>query len=383
MQIRKFEAEDMRAALTAVKNSLGADAIIVATRQLPRGMFQKPRLEVTAAIEEPPARAEPEERPALDVHLEPLRREVRALRNAVREQKSESHAEALRLELAALRTMLQALSKQRTSGAEPGPDPWVRLLLQNDVDPALAARLVACARSQGERNARSEMQALQDVIADHLPADRDFFKQARRVALVGPTGVGKTTTVAKIAATAALMHHKSVALITVDTYRIGATEQLRQYAQLMQVPLAVAHNETSLAAALQAHRNVDILLVDTAGRGPQDAEHVRALQRMLSAQKVTPYLVLAAATRRAELQAILRDYGGLKPARLVFTKLDEAVAMGALLNAATSCQRAISFVAHGQRVPEDLALPNAKELAQSLISDTAAPVAKRDIHVHA
>lgn len=380
MQVKKFEAEDMRQALTAVKNSLGPDAIIVATRQLPRGMFQRPRLEVTAALEDPQRHSPPEERVPIDMHLEPLRREVRALRNAVREQKSDSHSEALRLELAALRTMLQALSQQRASHE---PDPLVRLLLQNDVEPVLAERLVSQARAHGDRTARGEIVALQKVVAEHLPGDCDFFLQRRRVALVGPTGVGKTTTVAKIAATAALVHHKSVALITVDTYRIGATEQLRQYAQLMQVPLAVAHNETSFAAALQAHQDVDVLLVDTAGRGPQDADHLRALQAMLSQHRVTPYLVLAAATRRGELQAVLRDYGGLRPARLVFTKLDEAVAMGALLNATTSCQRAISFVTHGQRVPEDLSLPDARELAQSLISDLAAPVAERDAHAHA
>ena len=430
MQFKKYTAASMREALQAIKRDLGADAMIVATRQLDAGLFKKPRLEVTAALpaEEAPAAeaATPPQRntqrasrtgdlsgtlgdylaaaqqqpaprdppgaqpaaeryglaggaddaPGFDGKLEPLRQEIRELRRHLHNAEHDGNGQAVLQELAGLRGMLSNLSLR--GGGPSLPDAVADVLAAADVDPTLAAELVAAARARAERNAgddrvpvlRDELVALKQILTAELPVDSSFFAPhngPRRIALIGPTGVGKTTTLAKIAAHAALVHHRSVALVSLDTYRIAAYEQLRQYASLMSVPVTLARDAAGFAEAMRAYQNVDLLLIDTAGRGTADKSHHSQLCDMFSAHRVQTYLALSAATRRQELRGIVRAFAALDPQALVFTKLDETLALGALVNASRACGVPITFVTHGQRVPEDLGLPDAGELASRLV----------------
>jgi flagellar biosynthesis protein FlhF len=398
MQFKKYQAANMRAALEAIKQDLGADAMIVATRQLDGGLFKKPRLEVTATAP-PPAPPVAAAAPAAPVDTFAATagagampaaaryglREVDeatdthgtvnrsgALRQPTEEQSS---GQAVLQEIAGLRSMLSNLSLR--GGGAALPDALADVLAAADVDPSLALELVSAARARAERNVgddavplmRDELVALKQIIAAELPVDTSFFtdRSPKRIALIGPTGVGKTTTLAKIAAHAALVHHRRVALISLDTYRIAAFEQLRQYASLMDVPVTLARDPASFAAAVEAYRDVDLLLIDTAGRGTADKSHHSALCEMFSAHQVQTYLVLSATTRRMELRSIVRAFAALDPQAQVFTKLDETLALGALLNASRACGVPITFVTHGQRVPEDIGLPDANELASRLV----------------
>jgi flagellar biosynthesis protein FlhF len=198
-------------------------------------------------------------------------------------------------------------------------------------------------------------EVVRDVIGQHLVPCRAPWREdgPLTIALVGPTGVGKTTTIAKIAARALLDSKKRVALLTVDTYRVGACEQLARYAEIMNVPMLVAHDAKELVAAHQRVREADLVLVDTAGRSsPEEvarqAELVRAIPR------IQLHLVMSAACGSADLAAIAERYRTLSPDRLVFSKVDEAAGTGAVLSAACRVRRAVSCVTDGQRVPEDL-----------------------------
>ena len=388
MQFKRFEAADMRQALAQVKRELGPDAVIVSSRQLRGGVFGGSRLEITAGLAPPPTAPPRPQDPApavgdqrLEAKLDPLRRELRALRGALQNEVKNDAAATLQQELASLRMALADLASRVH---EPrSARPLATLLQGADLAPELVRRWHEAAEAEvlprpGEPAAAlmgRQLSALHGPIAAALQVDDGFLTAPgpRRVALVGPTGIGKTTTIAKIAAHMALRQNCAVALISLDTYRVGATEQLQQYARLMGLSLAVAEDAQGFAAALEAAADAELVLVDTAGRGPEGAEvHNTLLWELFAAHAVQPYLTLSATTRQAEMQGLLRTFMPLQPRGLIFTKLDEAAGLAALCNACQATQLPLTFITHGQRVPEDIAVPEAQVLAQRLVRELTA-----------
>jgi flagellar biosynthesis protein FlhF len=187
------------------------------------------------------------------------------------------------------------------------------------------------------------------------------------VALVGPTGAGKTTTVAKLAANAALVRKQRVGLITTDTYRVGAVEQLRHYADLIGVPVESVSNGDEFAYAMNRFARYDLVLIDTAGRNPSDNKQISGLMEMFEQYDVEVHLAVPAATRSYELQEILARYEALNPAATIVTKYDEARVIGAVVNTVVMGKMPISFVTTGQRVPEDITRPRPMAIAQRVI----------------
>lgn len=525
MRFEKFEASDMRAALAAIKASMGPDAVIVATRELSRGgLFRRPRIEVTAAVEEAPAQAatpqghaphqqpqgreaqnhrgqsvrsgpaaqdliasragaaghhqthaslgastaqptmapgygaagqpvaapaqEPEpqmqqapqmpqmqqhlappvQQPmphapqapvampqsmqpqapqtvpaqpaapvqpvpsepvhqqriqvvapsvdvrALDVRLAPLRRELRALRGALKSH--DQGPDKVQRELIEMRQMLASLSLQGHGNGT--RDLFGSILEAADVAPEMREKLTEDARQLCQTldlhnptmAVSQQVRVLKEVIAGQLMTFPHFFEQAgpRRVALAGPTGVGKTTTIAKLAAHAALKHGQRVALISLDTYRIGAEEQIGHYARLIDVPLVVAHDAYTFNQALQRFASYDLVLIDTAGRSPMQIEaHRTQLAQLFAGHGIQIYLILAGSTRWLELSSAMQELSAPNGSALILTKLDEAVALGSCLNASLHCGLPIAFVTTGQRVPEDLAVAAPADLASRLV----------------
>jgi len=228
-------------------------------------------------------------------------------------------------------------------------------LLARGVEPALAEDLVRQAMELSSSRRQDLDAAVRELLAERLVPCRAPWLHAKRhvIALVGPTGVGKTTTVAKIAARALLESRRRVALLTVDTYRIGGCEQLRRYGEIMGVPVLVARDARELAAASARVEDADLVLVDTAGRSsPEDVARQASLVRTLP--KVQIHLVVSAATGAHELAAATERYRSVAPDRLVFSKLDEATGPGAILSATVRVGRPVSCITDGQQVPEDL-----------------------------
>jgi flagellar biosynthesis protein FlhF len=175
------------------------------------------------------------------------------------------------------------------------------------------------------------------------------------MAFVGPTGVGKTTTIAKLAATSTLMAGKRVAMVTLDTYRIAAVEQLKVYGKIIGTPVTVAVNPEEVGRVLREARGLDLILIDTPGRCHRNAEQVWELKALLSQPwPLEVHLVLSATTREEEAVEMIRQFSLIPFHSLLFTKLDESGALGSLFNLAVRAAKPISYLTTGQRVPEDI-----------------------------
>jgi len=192
--------------------------------------------------------------------------------------------------------------------------------------------------------------------------------RARVVALIGPTGVGKTTTVAKLAANMKLKSNMRVGLVTIDTYRIAAVDQLKTYAEIIEVPLRTVLTPQEMHQAIYAMRGMDIILIDTVGRSQNDRLRLNQLRSFLTAADADEvHLVVSATANRRCVSNVLTQFCPLGANRVIVTKLDEAEAYGMVLNVAESCKLPLSYVSAGQEVPDDIDRANPHELARLII----------------
>lgn len=188
------------------------------------------------------------------------------------------------------------------------------------------------------------------------------------MALIGPTGVGKTTTIAKLAATFKLRHGKKVGLITADTYRIAAVEQLRTYAEIIGLPLKVVNSPSEVASAADSLHDCDVILLDTAGRSQHDKGRLHELQEIVGAARPHEiHLVLSSTVAEGVMRRTAERFAALAPTRVIFTKLDEAVTFGCIANMMEVTRLPIGFVTTGQEVPDQIELADAPRLARLVL----------------
>jgi flagellar biosynthesis protein FlhF len=196
----------------------------------------------------------------------------------------------------------------------------------------------------------------------------------RLVALVGPTGVGKTTTIAKLAAHFHLRQRCRVGLITVDTYRIAAVEQLRTYADIINLPMEVVSTPREMRHAVQRLADLDLILMDTAGRSPRDEVKIQELKTMLAeAGADEVHLVLSSVSSVESLKQTARHFADVGVTALVLTKLDEATGLGTIVPLLRSCGLPLSYVTHGQNVPDDMEAAHPRRLTRSILKMVDAP----------
>lgn len=244
-------------------------------------------------------------------------------------------------------------------------------LKDSGVDESVAAKLIHLTDDKLEPehkdNGKKVLAYLRALIRKSIDV-RERGKGAKIQALVGPTGVGKTTTLAKLAANAALQEHKKVVLITLDTFRIAAVEQLKTYAKIMELPVQVALNLSELRQAIQFHQDADLILVDTPGHSQKDRVGMETLEAFLSDQgDIDVHLVLSATTKSSDLSDIVERFATLKPGYLIFSKLDETTNYGPLFNQIVKTRMPVSYLTTGQNVPEDFEPATADTLADLLI----------------
>jgi flagellar biosynthesis protein FlhF len=234
-------------------------------------------------------------------------------------------------------------------------------LMRCGVDPSLARELALNAwdsLAAGQRRSRAALlhsieQAAHVRIA--APTTQDGMPEKKIVAFVGPTGVGKTTSIAKLAANLALQKKKKVVLVTMDGYRIGAIEQLRSYAGLMGIPFRFADQVLELGKVIEENAQRDYILIDTAGRGPGDMNAMHGLAAFLKkSSHIERHLVLSATTKPSDMRQIMDRFEVCGPDHLLFTKLDETSTPGPILNELVRTQKRFSYYTDGQRVPDDL-----------------------------
>jgi flagellar biosynthesis protein FlhF len=252
-------------------------------------------------------------------------------------------------------------------------------LLENEVAAEIADEVIAAVRDELSPAELADGSIVQQTLLRHLsamiPADGDVPKpqQARdgrplTIALVGPTGVGKTTTVAKLAAAYKLRHGKRVGLVTSDTYRIAAVDQLRTYAEIIGLPLKVALSPTEMTSTCQALADCDVILIDTAGRSQRDSGRLDELRKFIAAAAPhQTHLVLSSTASEAVLLEAAQRFAQVNPDRVIFTKLDEAVNFGVLLTVARRVALKLSYVTNGQEVPDHIEVTRPERLARLLL----------------
>jgi flagellar biosynthesis protein FlhF len=431
MRVKTFEATSMQEALNIIKQDMGEEAFILSTRTRQRktalGLGEEPVIEVTAAVDEAadsaasaPAPAEPPAqtaglyglRPPLAarapepaprrpspirdqppappappppplVDLQPLRRDILEIKGAVEALKDQdSRNQTILRELDQMKVQLNRIQKQGMPQAQLQLPPTMLglygELVANDVDPMIALRL--CEYTQrtlleqgGDATVDPEKARLfmRRVISDFIPVASPIQLEPGRLrvaALVGPTGVGKTTTIAKLAAYAKLELKQKVALVTLDTFRMAAVDQLHQYAEILQVPLHVALTVEDLRAAMRFYQDRALVLIDTPGHSPKDSEIQAQLRRYLDElPEVETHLVLSATTKPRDLADIAQRFEPLKPGRIIFTKLDETSTFGPLLSTLVRVKRPLSYLGTGQEVPQDLEMATSRRVADLIL----------------
>lgn len=385
MRLRRFEATSVSQALAQVKRDLGPEAVILHARAVTAGAGSGAagaRVEVTAAVDEA---ALPEGHPAAwsgGDRGAGTGGDARGARRAARADGLRPPEPPPSLEdiSGALEEIRHALHDLREEGARPVgvPTPLrhiYRHLVAHDVTPAVARRLLGgLAGSREARRGRvSEAERARAAAAGRFRVSGPIGpgRRQRRVALVGPTGVGKTTSIAKLAGQLGPAGHLRVALLTLDTYRIGAVAQLQIYADLLRVPLHVVRTPDEAGRALAAACEADLVLVDTMGRSPRGAEGIAAVGHVLGAiPDLEVHLAVSATTTRADLEEVLLRFRPLGYHHLLATKLDEARSAGPLLGLALERDLTVSYLSTGQEVPDDLEVATPRRLAHLLIPET-------------
>ncbi len=360
MKIKRYLARDMQEALGLIKTDLGPDAVIISSRRVrARGLAGclKPRfLEVTAALDTPG----PAETGGFPGVLRPA--EARTLEDSI----------VLLQELAEVKSLLAKVVPRDQNEQHHDTELWMDFLVRREVDVTVAQRIVGDAAAirgllndDAKESAERVLEgAIAGLVGDHY---RDL-RLKKIIVFVGPTGVGKTTTLAKLAGQLVLFG-RSVAIVTIDTYRIGAVEQIRTYAEIMGVPLEVAHTPAGFKDALAHHDDKDYILVDTAGRPSYSYQQVMQTKEFTDVidKELDVVLVLSAPTKAADLARQAEDFALLKCSKLIVTKIDETETLGAIVNLVQLTQKPVVYVTNGQSVPDDIEAVNPAKLASLVV----------------
>ena len=340
MQIKRFEAKDVQEALRQVKEALGEEAIILSTRKIkkpssPTGAYDGSRVEVIAATDQP---AKP---PAFfPVHFAA----------ADRRKETSQSGEGLR------------------------EDPFTQKILSMGLAPEFVNNLLQGIRGLQKKEGYAKFpDSYRDWLRNQLMGAVDvsapYLQGAKIWAFIGPTGVGKTTTLAKLAAHFHLRMSKRITLITIDTYRIGAIEQLKTYGRILGLPLEVAVSPEELKEIIGKNRDQDLLLIDTAGRNPHDPAVLEELKDYLTvAPAIENHLVLSATMKDRDLAQMVYRFSTLPIQSYVITKIDETEEYVPIFNQLLRYKRPLSYLTNGQRVPEDIELATKGRVANLILN---------------
>lgn len=344
MKLKRFLAPNMRQVMNLVRDELGEDAVIMSTRKGSEG------IEVVAAID-PDAT-----RPA---SVQSVSRVSYQTAETTQPQASESNDEIRKMssELRAVKQMLESqlsgLAWQQSETQDPAKVALIKRLIQLGIGWNLAKRLVDQTNTHPDQAWSDILYSMEKLIPID---DKDILDNGGIVALVGPTGVGKTTTIAKMASRFVMRNSPSqIALVTTDCYKIGAQAQLKTFADLLGVPVHVASTEGELYTLLGSLASKKLVLIDTAGMSQRDIK----ISQQLTKQKpgiapVRNYLVVSAATQLNVMKEIVSSFGQVGLNGCILTKVDEATQLGNILTVLIEHKLSLAYLSNGQRVPEDL-----------------------------
>ncbi len=388
MEIRTYRAATMHEALAMVRRDLGPDAAVLQAREVPAGkLFRRllgsRQIEVTASLGvNVPSRFAKRTQvdPAAATPAATARKPAAAAPHPpVQPAPPPTLSEDVKGQLSSLQTMVEQLCRQTRRGDKRDlPDTLFRLftdLIEADLSEELAKSLVEKVRTEAPDAELADPVLLKTRIVRMIEADLAAMGpiavtpgRRRLAALVGPTGVGKTTTIAKLAANFRLKQKRNVGLITVDTYRIAAVEQLRTYADIIDLPMQVVSTPREMREAVKRMSGMDLILMDTAGRSPKDDIKIQELKAFLAEAAVDEvHLVLSSVASARVLQQTAERFAAVGTTALIFTKLDEATSFGNLFPAVRSSRLPLSYLTNGQNVPDDIEIARVDRVARLVL----------------
>lgn len=367
MKIKKYIAPTMPEVMNKIRRELGPDAVILNSREIKRGgflgLFKKINIEVVAALDPEP------------IPLKSTEEIQTSSKTPLREEENNAHTAVLQ-EIQHLKSILGHRVFQANSSYLPEFQLAYQHLIDQEVDVQLAHDITDTVQKKYEENskgitAQMVMFDIQSEIKNRLngvPFPSITYEK-KIIHFVGPTGVGKTTTIAKIAASAMLNDDKKVAFITTDTYRIAAIDQLKTYARILNVPMEIAYTTEDYQKALEKLAFYDVIFVDTAGRNFRDDKYIHELKDMIEFNVNTEtYLVLSLTAKVQDIIAIQHQFKLLGIQKVIFTKTDETKQFGSMLNIALKHDMGIAYLTNGQDVPEDLINPTSEKISEWIVS---------------
>jgi flagellar biosynthesis protein FlhF len=382
MVIKRYMVKNMNEAMTRIRGELGKDAVIISQRKVRKpgfsGLFQKKIIEVTAAIDN----SKKEKESSIDSNEELIKklienREIKkdeVKRDNERlsdsnlsniETKEDKNKESILKEIQEMKVMMnEIISTSTSSGKEKSK---LEILLENnDINEKTLNNILNKVNSMD--NELDNMEKGKIAIEEMIPVSKVPLDGV--IAFVGPTGVGKTTTIAKLAGNLALVKKRKVGLITIDTYRIGAVEQLKTYADIMNLNFKVVLSAKDMEEAINSMSDCDTILVDTTGRSsknPMQISELRAFIDKIHTGNI--HLVISSTTKDRDIDTIVEGYKILGYNNVIITKLDETTTYGSVLNILQSAGKPISFVTTGQNVPDDIKTITGEEVANLILGE--------------
>ncbi|MDD4526827.1 MAG: flagellar biosynthesis protein FlhF [Candidatus Margulisbacteria bacterium] len=397
MRIKKYEAKSMNDAVRMIKRDFGSEAIILHSRTVNKGgffgLFGKDIIEVMAGIDVNIVEKKQEveqrnqafsvssnfapsqsssSRPVFNLkeNIKQITQEITPITSSL-----EQKVTTLTREMDDIKETLNIIVRKVANSPHPMISPKLMIYYKNleakGISEDLIVQILQGIENDIDDKDLENKARVNDYIRNKViqmlgvanQIDLEIPENKRIIALVGPTGVGKTTTIAKMAANFSLIQKKKVALITIDTFRVAAIEQLRNYSNIIGIPMEVVFNMEDFTQALRKHKDMDIILIDTAGRSPNNRSQILELKKFLRNSFVDTYLVLSVTAKSKDIYNTIQRYSAIFDDKVIFTKVDETDSRGVILDVVHKHHKKLSYFTNGQNVPDDFEVASPGKIA--------------------
>ncbi|WP_409253718.1 flagellar biosynthesis protein FlhF [Bacillus sp. SCS-153A] len=363
MKVKKFTAPTMPEAMKKIRAELGESAVILNSKMIYTGgflgLFKKKNIEVIAAIDPNSKQATKERSPK---YQQEPKKQVSAPVQMPTQTEDGNSSLKLTKEITELKSIVQQLKTNNDYKHFPEDIRQVLLYLkEQEIDESYTLEAAEHLETLLDRRGNLTPSELKTAASTFLKSKLEAFPfggtsyQKKYVNVIGPTGVGKTTTLAKMASEAVLEKRKKIAFITTDTYRIAAIEQLKTYAQLLNVPLEVVYKLADFQKAIEKFNDYDVVFIDTAGRNFREEKYVKDLEKMIDFKNdMETFLVLSMTAKERDLVQIITNFSTLPIEKFIFSKIDETSSYGTMYNILRKNEKGAAYITAGQSVPEDI-----------------------------